>query len=317
VKRPYRAKPKRIPTYSRLALPFRILFSIRLLVFCLFEFEKQSYDLVISTDHLTHWVTKVLSVYHKIDHISFIGYTPVLHEGKDVSLQSFLEQVNFRLFMGDRIFCRTETTKTAIEEYADSPVNLAHGVVNEKLASQVSEYKQVNIAEKEWDLDKDSIVLVFVARLSPLKNVTAAIDIIGRLPERYNLIIVGDGEEYNKARCKVNNQGLNERIYLCGMVPHKEALQHISSADGLLLTSEAEAYPSVVFEAMYFGKPVFATSVGVLPEISDPLLQIGDIDTLHRLIHEHDFEKGNKNTYEERYTVKNYTNTMINSLANE
>jgi len=101
------------------------------------------------------------------------------------------------------------------------------------------------------------------------------------------------------------------------MVPHKEALQHISSADGLLLTSEAEAYPSVVFEAMYFGKPVFATSVGVLPEISDPLLQIGDIDTLHRLIHEHDFEKGNKNTYEERYTVKNYTNTMINSLANE
>ncbi|HOP79844.1 MAG TPA: glycosyltransferase family 4 protein, partial [Armatimonadota bacterium] len=78
------------------------------------------------------------------------------------------------------------------------------------------------------------------------------------------------------------------RFVFHGEVTHDQAIQHIASADILVLPSLTEAFPYVVVEAMACGVPVVGTRVGAVPDMLDVesehpcgvCVAPGDVDSL-------------------------------------
>lgn len=312
IKRPFRAKPEGLPTHSIWAFPLRVLFSLLLLLYCIKDFYKNDYDLIISTDYVTHLPAKILQILYKIKYFTFVGYTPSINEEMGVGLQIVLERFNFLFCMGDAVFCRTYDTKNIIEKYGSKNVQVIHGVVNQKRINEVLSERQWRIREEiPWNIDKNDKILVTVGRLSPIKNVSSAICVLSKLPVRYKLVIIGDGPTRTQVERKISELGINDRVFLTGMVTHQTALQWIAQSDGLLLTSKAEAYPSVVFEALYMGTPVFATPVGILKDMDESLLTTSDVDQLAYEIQNFQMETPPNSRSMVDYTVENFTHSIL------
>lgn len=81
------------------------------------------------------------------------------------------------------------------------------------------------------------------------------------------LLIAGDGPERERLIKKTESLGLAGRVHFLGGLEEriKNALLHLT--DILIMSSETEGCPTVLFEAMYFRKPVIAPAVGGIPEI--------------------------------------------------
>ena len=136
-------------------------------------------------------------------------------------------------------------------------------------------------------LDEDAVVVLFVAALRPEKRVDLFLDAVTAAHARDSRIrgvIVGAGSEYGWAR---------ER---CATTESVTALGHrtdvpelIHAADVVCLTSDTEALPLAVLEAMAGARPVVATDVGgvsdaVVHDVTGFLVPPGDAGAIARAV---------------------------------
>jgi len=137
------------------------------------------------------------------------------------------------------------------------------------------------------------------------------VSIASELSDDYHVMFVGDGPVLDDVRNNIPETA-KDQVHFTGLLPHAEALKLIASADGLLLTSETEAYPTVVFEALALGTPVYATPVGVLTELSEPQLHLAESEDLTRLIRSADATSGNIDPCVlQRYSVSRFEEDLF------
>ncbi|QKQ99399.1 glycosyltransferase family 4 protein [Metallosphaera tengchongensis] len=99
--------------------------------------------------------------------------------------------------------------------------------------------------------------LLYVARISPEKNQLFVIDCIKDLDIRLFLIgQVRDKEYLEKIKKRVHELGLGDRVKYLGVVSEEEKYSLMDKSLAVILTSEMEAEPIVVKEAMARGVPV-------------------------------------------------------------
>ena len=133
--------------------------------------------------------------------------------------------------------------------------------------------------------DKEDQLLLFVGSLSPLKNVTGLLGVLGNLKLRFKLVIIGEGPQRSKIEQKVAETGLRTRVSLLGQRPHDETLSAMASCDVLILPSHSEQFPNVVVEALMLGRPVIARKVGGVSEIESANLYLVDsVDQIPSLL---------------------------------
>lgn len=316
--RPFKSRPDRIPPYATFAVITRILFSILLFFYMLIWLRDKKVDGIYSTSHEMHWVAKSVSLIYGINCISYISYTVSIRSGGGFSPKFVLERINFRFFMGEVVFCRTTRIKHLLELYTTHDVRIIHGVLDKEKLLSIAESVNVTETRKECNIYDDEIFMVYVARLVPLKNPVATLNVISQLPEQYKLVIIGDGPEFQKLQNKITKHGLGDRVVLAGELPHEKTLKIIASADVLLVTSHVESYCTVALEALSYGNKVFATEVGVLPEIDHTRLYLGEIDEFPEKIQDSNVNgtsnfKLDMDTIEE-YSMNRYTNEVLEAF---
>lgn len=117
-------------------------------------------------------------------------------------------------------------------------------------------------------LAADALLVGYLGRLSPEKApevfVRAAAQLLHRLPD-VHFAIIGDGPMKGLISQRIEQQGLSHRIHLVGSV--EDVLPVHRSLDLLVSSSDSEAMPLGLMEAMSCGVPVIATRVGGVPEI--------------------------------------------------
>ena len=113
--------------------------------------------------------------------------------------------------------------------------------------------------------DPEARVALCLGALSPEKDVGAAVAALSHLPERWLLVIAGDGPD--RAAIERAAAPLGPRILMVGQVDH--GAEVIAAADVLVLASRTEGLPGVVIEAAMRGVPAVATDVGFVAEIID------------------------------------------------
>ncbi|GAI54276.1 unnamed protein product, partial [marine sediment metagenome] len=80
-------------------------------------------------------------------------------------------------------------------------------------------------------------------------------------------MIAGDGIEKNKLIRQTNKNNLEDCVEFIGQVSGAEKAWLLSNCCFLVQPSRYEGFPNSVLEAMNYGKPVLATSVGGMPEV--------------------------------------------------
>lgn len=305
--------PDFVQGLNPLALVYRLLFSLALFVYLMTWLPWNRVDGLHSASTASHWAVKTLSVLFNIPVVNFLGLTQSATSTDTSLFASLLEWANFRLFMGDVVFCRNSGTKTLVSRYVNSEVEILHGILNRPKIEGAIE-RTPNVTAREFVSSDAGYVVSAVGRLVPIKNPTGSIDILADLPSEYELVVIGDGPE----RTAVERQAMetNGRAHVLGRLPHNQTLDVIATADALVLSSHAEAYPSVVFEALALGTDVFARPVGILPELEHERLHVAPFERLAEEIANRDLSNRNPDFgYLDSYSIERYTATVLNTHA--
>ncbi|WP_095012976.1 glycosyltransferase family 4 protein [Tsuneonella mangrovi] len=122
-----------------------------------------------------------------------------------------------------------------------------------------------------------------VAGLRSVKALPRLVRAFAALPEPWQLVIVGEGNELDAIRAEASHLGVDHRLHLPGFVP--DPANYIGLFDIFALSSLSEQFPISLVEAMAAGLPAAAPAVGDIREMvaeeNEPfIVEPGDIAAL-------------------------------------
>ncbi|MBO4355998.1 MAG: glycosyltransferase family 4 protein [Clostridia bacterium] len=141
---------------------------------------------------------------------------------------------------------------------------------------------------QEFGIPDNRIVIITTGRIVPVKRPWDLVHAYENLINKgydVSLFLVGDGpmREEIEAYCKDNNL---DGIYLTGNVTQADVCKYLSISDIFVLSSESDASPKSLNEAMNFALPIVITDgVSTAPEllkegINGYIYSPGDVDNL-------------------------------------
>jgi glycosyltransferase involved in cell wall biosynthesis len=131
-------------------------------------------------------------------------------------------------------------------------------------------------AERPADFDRDAMrarlapgathIVATIARLQVEKGIDELIEATALLAPRapaVHVVVAGGGPEEERLRAAVADRGVGDHITLLGHTPDVSAV--LAASDVFCLPSRNEGLPLSLLEAMMFGLPSVATTVGGIP----------------------------------------------------
>lgn len=108
----------------------------------------------------------------------------------------------------------------------------------------------------------DDVRLLAVGRLHEQKGTNTLIEAFGRLPRRFHLDLVGDGDARHEAEARIAALGAADRVTFWGMQPPTAIPDFLSKAHLFVLPSNVESFCVAAAEALSAGLPCVVTRSG-------------------------------------------------------
>lgn len=227
-------------------------------------FIKEKYDYEISFNYLYTSAIVNHSPYKKSKKINWIHSSiEDLYERKHkysikYLLYRFIQHKAFS--KSDAIVAISKRTHNSIVKFQPNAEQKLYDIYNGYNFDDIIKYSQVH------SVDKNSVFrLISLGRLSKVKNVVLQIEAIEILRNRnieIELLILGEGEQKGIIEEYASR---NHRIQIMGF--KSNPYPYIAAADGLIITSYSEGFPTIAVEAMVLGKPVISTPVAGTEEL--------------------------------------------------
>lgn len=149
-------------------------------------------------------------------------------------------------------------------KFHDKILTVLNGVDTKKFNS--------NVKPNEKLIDEKGPIIMTTRRLVVKNGVLFLIKAFKKIIEEFptsKLIIIGDGPEKLTIQREVQNLNLESNIELIGMLPNSIIPSYLSAADVVVVPSIVEASSISVLEAMAMRKPVVASDIPGIREISN------------------------------------------------
>jgi glycosyltransferase involved in cell wall biosynthesis len=121
---------------------------------------------------------------------------------------------------------------------------------------------------RELGLDPDTLLLVSVGNLYPVKGYDVLLEALARLEpgsgRSWYFAIAGRGGEEPALRALACELGLSDRVRFLGF--RTDIGDILAAANVFVLPSRSESHPLAVLEAMFAGLPIVASAVGGVPD---------------------------------------------------
>ncbi|MFA6980161.1 MAG: glycosyltransferase [Ignavibacteriaceae bacterium] len=194
------------------------------------------------------------------------------------------------LFIDHHFYNRYEKTLYRISHYIINKLNAVQMAVTPSLASKSKLLKETSLFpaitsyynggeiiidtknEEEFimhvSIFKNFFRILFVGRIEEQKRIDTAVRIIKQLIDEsieVKLFIIGGGSEETKIKSLIHNLELDDKIIFLGIVENPS--KYFRYFDLLLLTSDYEGMPFVIWEAMSKGLPVVSSAVDGIAEV--------------------------------------------------
>lgn len=181
---------------------------------------------------------------------------------------AFLHRLIERIFATKLVLVPSKASKSklSIETNLFKNIHYYYNGCDETLLRAIED----NPTKKNIDQCKQdgSFLISVIGRINREKRIDRAVEIFEQVVGKYEksvLFILGDGEQYEDIKRLVEERDLSSSIFLLGFV--EDAQSYLNLFDLLLITSEREGMPMVLWEALAQGVPVVSSDVGGIREI--------------------------------------------------
>ena len=120
---------------------------------------------------------------------------------------------------------------------------------------------------RQYGLVESDLVLLCVTRLVTRKGIDRIIEALGGLPSAIRLVVIGDGQDYERLQAAAVTQAVKERVTFLRKASDEERNAWYSAADIFILPvrdegNDVEGFGIVYLEAALAGLPVIAGRSG-------------------------------------------------------
>lgn len=189
----------------------------------------------------------------------------------------------------------------------DKVIAISEGIKNELISNIGVKSKKVYLLHNPIDiidikrkssnscgLSIETNSIVWLGRFSVVKNlpllVNAYYNVLSNYPN-YHLYLIGDGLERANIECLVSKMSLSSTVHFLDSTDNPYI--YISNAAIIALSSESEAYPTVLLESLALGKTIVSTPT------------IGAVEILHN---------GELGYLSENFSVSAFTAALIQAI---
>ncbi len=158
-----------------------------------------------------------------------------------------------------KIFLACLPHRTIIHTTSDEETLATRSVFSKFSYTQFS--NGVDIPNLQVNARRDPYSLLFLSRLTEKKGVFKLLEIMQKLPESYHLNLYGAGSAEFESNLKrmIAEDGLEDRIKICGVVGGEEKNLVYQKASLFVLPSFTENFGNVIAEALANSLPVITT----------------------------------------------------------
>lgn len=163
-----------------------------------------------------------------------------------------LLRIPFEIFVNRRVACNNAAGKWLFR-------NEKFDIIDNGIFLKDYKYNQDNRTEirKKFKLNKNDILLGNVGKFNYQKNQLFLLDVLKQLPEKYKLILIGNGPDFKDVFLKADVLDLKKRIIFTGEINNVQ--KYLSAMDVFVLPSRFEGQPFVVIEAAANGLPIIVS----------------------------------------------------------
>ena len=153
----------------------------------------------------------------------------------------------------------SKNASLSFPEYRKNDITVIYnGIETSRLNPSISREKQ----RKIWGIEKNKKVILFLSRLSKIKNPKKLIESLNYLPNDYSLVMISIGELYKEL-----SSFSSDRIIFVS--PKTNVGDYLNAADVLAIPSSHEGMPLTLLEAWYFGLPTVSSEYETYKEIKE------------------------------------------------
>lgn len=179
-------------------------------------------------------------------------------------LFDFLFRTVYKNF--DKIICQSKSMKNDLIQNFSIPENIIE-VLNNPIDFKTIE--SLKLEDTEFRFKQSNINFLAVGRLTEQKSFSRLIKAFSMTQNIDNhLLIIGEGEDYDKIIKLIDKYELNGRVDL--MPFQKNPFKFMHQVDCLLITSQYEGLPNVVLEANACGTPVIGFNTPGVNDVIKP-----------------------------------------------
>jgi glycosyltransferase involved in cell wall biosynthesis len=161
------------------------------------------------------------------------------------------------------------------EAYRKRVVHIDHGFADKTSGISKAE------ARARYGLPAEARLLGCVSRLHPLKNIGAAIALLGEDPH-WHLALAGQGPERPRLEAMAGEKGWSDRLHFVGELAPTAVGDFLAALDAFVFPSASETFGLAAIEAAQVGVPVIANRLPVLEEVlaveGEPCALFVDVD---------------------------------------
>jgi glycosyltransferase involved in cell wall biosynthesis len=181
------------------------------------------------------------------------------------------------IFMfADKIICNSKSTQLSYYPWekllASNKSTFAYNGINITEIEKASSAENRKALRMQYHINSDEKLFVSVGRLIPQKNyqrlIIAMINIC-KQNKKFKLIIVGGGKEEDQLKKIIEEDKMDQNIFITGTIQREDVYRYIHACDFFIISSLWEGFCNSLVEAMAAGKPILCSDISTLSEVAD------------------------------------------------
>jgi glycosyltransferase involved in cell wall biosynthesis len=119
-------------------------------------------------------------------------------------------------------------------------------------------------------INKGDFVYGFLGRLDAVNGIFLFLDAFKSIPNNngnLKVLFIGDGQDRHELEKRIEKNGLSDRVFLAGYVPHDQIGSYLGIPDVFVCASKLGNYNWSLLEIMAAEKPIIATKAGGVEDV--------------------------------------------------
>jgi len=193
------------------------------------------------------------------------------------NLKEYTPDVIRQLFRFDRILVISNKLKEEMQKVAQTDTEKQAVIKIYNPIDKDDTLNKANTVIDDYPFSNTIPTFITIGTVYPQKGYDRLLDVHKKLIDeglKHQIIIIGDGFDFENIQNKLNQLGLQETVKMLGF--RSNPYPYLKKADFYVMSSRHEGFPTIIAEALILNKPIVSTDVSGIKD----LLQEGKLGVI-------------------------------------